>query len=267
MAKKIETEKPEESQEMKEAKEKLSNLKVQLVELDEKISNHREENSVQTNAQKILDGVEVSELGQPEPLMAQRQALMAAIATQENEVRRIESLKRIRLRLLKPWGGYSPGSKILFDPRKGRPLIKDGVAVEITATNRKGEYLKNEVKRRKPGELVRIKLVKEWGGFFIGDVINAGESKAWNLIDQKIAELTDLPLTVQKKDRPGSTIRLRLLKDWGKYSAGSVVDFGATKARPLIGQGVAIEVSKGEEIVKIERYAKAEITVKEPVTV
>jgi hypothetical protein len=43
-------------------------------------------------------------------------------------------------------------------------------------------------------------------------------------------------------------IRLRLLRKWGEYGAGSVADFGESKGKPLIAAGVAEKVSSKEKI-------------------
>jgi len=46
-------------------------------------------------------------------------------------------------------------------------------------------------------------------------------------------------------------IRVRLLKKWGEYGMGSVVDLGESKARTLIAAGVAIEASANEQLVHV----------------
>jgi len=87
----------------------------------------------------------------------------------------------IRLKLLKNWGGYQKGSVMDFGESKGRPLIANDTAIEVS----KNEKITKIADLG--GGLVRVKLIKTWGGFCVGSVLDLGESKGRTLIEYGIA--------------------------------------------------------------------------------
>jgi len=101
-----------------------------------------------------------------------------------------QNIKKIRLLLKKNWGGFHTGDKVMFDERKGRPIIERGEAIEIPSTNRKGELLPNKIDKKAGNSKIMVKLLKNWGNYFAGDVVTFGsEKKAQEIIDNKIGIL------------------------------------------------------------------------------
>ncbi len=107
----------------------------------------------------------------------------------------------IRLKLLKNWGGYKKGSVMDFGESKGRPLIANDTAIEVS----KKEKV-TKITDLRDG-LVRVKLIKKWGGFGIGSVLDLGESKGRTLIEFSIAEevgktMSKVKIMPKKKNPP-----------------------------------------------------------------
>ena len=112
-------------------------------------------------------------------------------------------------------------------------------------------------------KMLRLKLLKKWGPFGAGSVVDFGEEKGRPLIANGIAEEVGKNEKILKIRDGNSLIRLKLLKQWGPYGAGSIVDFGESKGRPLITNGTAEEVSRRERKVevKISKKKKPELEV------
>jgi len=105
--------------------------------------------------------------------------------------------------------------------------------------------------------MLRLKLLSKWGEYGKGSIVDFGESKGCPLIANGTAAEVDKNeklVTIQTNSK--AFIRLKLLKSWGNYGEGSVVDFGESKGRPLIANGTAVEVSKKEKIIKIKGNRK-----------
>lgn len=116
--------------------------------------------------------------------------------------------------------------------------------------------------------LIRLKLLKNWGGYKKDSVMDFGESKGRPLI------ANDTAIEVSKKERirkidnlGGSLIRVKLIKTWGGFSEGSVLDLGESKGRTLIEYGMAKEVSRKMKKVEIKlkkKKPKVEVAMIEP---
>lgn len=106
--------------------------------------------------------------------------------------------------------------------------------------------------------LLRLRLRKKWGEYAAGSVVDFGEGKGRPLIANGTAELADEneKLVKVKSSPETDLIRLRLLKKYGNYEAGSVVDFGERKGRPLVESGMAVEVSKKEKKIVVKPKKK-----------
>jgi len=153
------------------------------------------------------------------------------------------TMEKIRVKLTRPWGEFSTGDKILCGAPKGRRLIENGIGIEIPARNKKGELLPNKIRKKKPGgDMIRIKLLKRWGGFLQGSVFDCGESKALGLIDSKIAERTTEKINQIKVNKDATPCKIKLLKDWGSFRIGEEINIGKSKAMPLISDGVAMAI-------------------------
>lgn len=100
---------------------------------------------------------------------------------------------------------------------------------------------------------LRLKLLQKWGEYGAGSVLEFGESKGLPLIAKGLAERTDEPLKTIGADN-SKKIRLKLLKQWGEYGAGSVIDFGESKGLPLIAKGIAEKTN--EALNKTQRSKK-----------
>lgn len=96
-----------------------------------------------------------------------------------------------------------------------------------------------------------------------------GESKARSLIVKGIAVEANNNDKLIQINTGNNLIRLKLLKKWGEYDAGSVLDFGESKGAPLIAKGIAERVSRTEKKkeVKVEKKKKpkAETAMMEPI--
>jgi hypothetical protein len=104
--------------------------------------------------------------------------------------------------------------------------------------------------------MIRLRLLRKWGEYGAGSVADFGESKGKPLIAAGVAEKVSSKEKIRViKDR-GETIRLKLLKTWGPYGIGSIVDFGESKGRPLIESGVAVQVAKKEKKVTVNPSKK-----------
>ena len=99
----------------------------------------------------------------------------------------------IRVKLLKNWGGYKKGSVMDLGESKGRPLIANDTAIEVSNKEK-------IIKINNLGDgLIRVKLTKTWGGFCVGSVMDLGESKGRTLIDSGMAEEVGKQMKIDKK--------------------------------------------------------------------
>lgn len=117
-----------------------------------------------------------------------------------------------------------------------------------------GRIAENEKPSKYKGvkKMIRCRLIKKWGPFGAGSVIDMGDSKADPLIKAGVMEKVSNKEKINKvlTGTRVELIRVRLLKQWGPFGEGSVIDLGETKGRPLIDNGVAVEVSKKERLNK-----------------
>ena len=107
----------------------------------------------------------------------------------------------IRVKLLRCWGGYKKGSVMELGEAKGRPLILNNTAIEVS----KNEKI-NKIADLGDG-LVKVKLLKTWGGFCVGSVMDLGESKARTLIERSEAievdkKMSKVKIMPKKKNLP-----------------------------------------------------------------
>lgn len=167
------------------ANELLLKLKGDLEGIDERFLREQSKSSVDLeNAKKLIAGIDVSDLGQPlANFREQRRALLIAINLQAQEIKKIVSKKRVQLRLLRPWGGFRAGEEVIFDPRKGIPLIEKGIGIEVLRTLKENPV----IRKNSSNERIRLKLLKPWGGYDAGSIMDFGESKGWTLIDNGTA--------------------------------------------------------------------------------
>jgi len=117
---------------------------------------------------------------------------------------------------------------------------------------------------------IRLKLLKNWGGYKKGSVIDFGESKGRPLIANDTATEVGKKVKIihiKIDSSGGDLIRVKLIKKWGGFGEGSILDLGESKGRTLIEYGMAIEVSKKEKkVVKNfkKKKPKVEIAMIEP---
>ena len=117
--------------------------------------------------------------------------------------------------------------------------------------------------------LIRVRLLKKWGEYGMGSVVDLGESKARTLIAAGVAIAANSNEQLVHVRTGNDVIRLKLLKKWGEYAEGTVIDFGERKGRPLIEKKIAVEVSKREKKIVIKpekkKKPKAETAMVEPI--
>lgn len=168
-------------------------------------------------------------------------------------------MEKIRLKLKKSWGNFHAGDEVNFGESKGRPLISRGAATEIPAFDENDVLIPNKIQEKTSNKKIRVKLLRAWGGYITGDKILCDASKGQGIIENNLGVEVPatnkrgeyLPNKIQKRTKSKMLIRLKLLKNWGNFAAGSVLDFGRSKGEPLIDNGTAIKISKREKIVKI----------------
>lgn len=85
---------------------------------------------------------------------------------------------KIQIRLAKKWGEYSAGDDVLFDESKGREIIAGNIGVEVKKTMRDN----SEIKKRKAGRKMKVKLLKPWGQFEKDAIVTFDESKGFEII-------------------------------------------------------------------------------------
>jgi hypothetical protein len=118
--------------------------------------------------------------------------------------------------------------------------------------------------------LIRLKLLKNWGGYKKDSIMDFGEAKGRPLIAKDTAiEVSENEKINKIIDSGGGLVRVKLIKTWGGFCVGSVLDLGESKGRTLIELNMAIEVGKTMNKVKImpkkKNPPKVEVAMIEPI--
>jgi hypothetical protein len=118
--------------------------------------------------------------------------------------------------------------------------------------------------------LIRLKLLKNWGGYKKDSIMDFGEIKGRPLIAKDTAiEVSENEKINKIIDSGGGLVRVKLIKTWGGFCVGSVLDLGESKGRTLIELNMAIEVGKTMNKVKImpkkKNPPKVEVAMIEPI--
>lgn len=117
--------------------------------------------------------------------------------------------------------------------------------------------------------LIRVKLLRSWGGFKKGSVMELGEAKGRPLILNNTAmEVSNKEKVMKITNLGDNLVRVKLIKTWGGFCVGSVMDLGESKGRTLIEQGMAVDVDKTMNKIKImpkkKNLPKVEVAMIEP---